>query len=60
MGLETVHPKILERLNKKMTTEQFATAARRLREHDIDLRVFILVKPPFMVEEKLSTGPNAL
>ncbi len=52
MGLETVHPEILERLNKKMTTEQFAAAARRLREHDIDLRVFILVKPPFMREEE--------
>ena len=52
MGLETVHPEVLGRLNKRMTTAQFATAARRLREHDIDLRVFILVKPPFMVEEE--------
>ncbi len=52
MGLETVHPEILERLNKRMTTAQFAAAARRLREHDIDLRVFILVKPPFMREDE--------
>jgi radical SAM enzyme (TIGR01210 family) len=51
MGLETVHPEILERLNKRMTTDQFEAAARRLQEHDIDLRVFILVKPPFMKEE---------
>jgi radical SAM enzyme (TIGR01210 family) len=51
MGLETVHPEILERLNKRMTTEQFEGAAHRLREHGIDLRVFILVKPPFMKEE---------
>jgi len=52
MGLETVHPQILERLNKRMTTDQFASAAALLREHDIDLRVFILVKPPFMCEEE--------
>ena len=48
MGLETVHPSILPRLNKRMTLEQFAAAAEFLRAHDIDLRVFILVKPPFM------------
>jgi radical SAM enzyme (TIGR01210 family) len=52
MGLETVHPQILERLNKRMTTDQFAAAASLLREHDIDLRVFILVKPPFMRKEE--------
>lgn len=51
MGLETVHPEILPRLNKRMTTDQFAAAAHFLREHEIDLRVFILVKPPFMREE---------
>lgn len=52
MGLETVHPDVLKRLNKRMTTEQFASAAQLLRSHDIDLRVFILVKPPFMQEEE--------
>ncbi|MDQ1410731.1 MAG: archaeosine synthase beta-subunit [Acidobacteriaceae bacterium] len=48
MGLETVHPDILPRLNKRMTLEQFSSAAKFLRTHDIDLRVFILVQPPFM------------
>lgn len=52
MGLETVHPEILDRLNKRMTLEQFRAAADRLDGHDIDLRVFILVKPPFMKEEE--------
>jgi len=52
MGLETVHPQILARLNKRMTTDQFAAAAEMLRRNDIDLRVFILVKPPFMQEEE--------
>ena len=50
MGLETVHPEILPRLNKRMTLEQFSTAANFLRQNDIALRVFILVKPPFMHE----------
>jgi hypothetical protein len=50
MGLETVHPEILPALNKRMSLPQFASAARFLRENSIDLRVFILVKPPFMQE----------
>jgi archaeosine synthase beta-subunit len=48
MGLETIHPQVLEKLNKRMTAAQFAAAAYRLRANDIDLRVFILVQPPFM------------
>ena len=48
MGLETVHPIALERLNKRMTTAQFAQAAAHLRENPIDLRVFVLVQPPFI------------
>lgn len=48
MGLETAHPEILERLNKRMTLEQFSAAADFLRVNGIDLRVFILVQPPFM------------
>lgn len=52
MGLETVHPEILQKLNKRMTVEQFRGAADFLRANGIDLRVFILVKPPFMREEE--------
>jgi hypothetical protein len=48
MGLETVHPISLERLNKRMTTAQFAKAAAYLRKYSIDLRVFVLVQPPFI------------
>ncbi|HEX4536502.1 MAG TPA: hypothetical protein VH140_06120 [Candidatus Acidoferrum sp.] len=48
MGLETVHPEVLPKLNKRMTLNQFSTAATFLGEHNIDLRVFILVQPPFM------------
>ncbi|HTF65342.1 MAG TPA: hypothetical protein VK638_21925 [Edaphobacter sp.] len=52
MGLETVHPMALERLNKRMTLKQFADAAERLRENAIDLRVFILVQPPFVCKDQ--------
>jgi archaeosine synthase beta-subunit len=48
MGLETVHPEILSRLNKRMSADQFADAAGFLRNHGMDLRVFVLVQPPFM------------
>jgi radical SAM enzyme (TIGR01210 family) len=48
MGLETAHPDILPRLNKRMTLAQFSIAANFLRTHHIGLRVFILVQPPFM------------
>jgi radical SAM enzyme (TIGR01210 family) len=58
MGLETVHPHILERLNKGMTLERFAHAAAMLRKHDIDLRVFILLKPPFMQESQAVEWAN--
>jgi hypothetical protein len=50
MGLETVHPEVLARLNKRMTLDQFAGAAEFLRRNEIALRVFILVKPPFLDE----------
>jgi radical SAM enzyme (TIGR01210 family) len=52
MGLETVHPQILPRLNKGMTLEQFSSAANALRRSAIDLRAFILVKPPFLGEQE--------
>jgi radical SAM enzyme (TIGR01210 family) len=54
MGLETVHPDALPRLNKRMTLEDFSAAAGFLRSNDIDLRVFILVQPPFVPEEEAS------
>ena len=50
LGLETVHPTVGPRLNKGMTLDQFASAAARLQQNNIALRVFILVKPPFMDE----------
>ena len=50
LGLETAHPAVLERLNKRLTLSQFRTAAAFLRAAGIDLRVFILVRPPWLTE----------
>ncbi|HTE18260.1 MAG TPA: radical SAM protein [Armatimonadota bacterium] len=50
MGLETVHPEVLPRLNKRMTLEQFRRAASFLADNGIALRVFILVRPPWLTE----------
>lgn len=50
MGLETVHPDILPRLNKRMTLDDFRRAADFLRTNDIELRAFLLLKPPFLKE----------
>ena len=48
MGLESVHPAALSRLNKRMTPEDFARAAAQLRRHDVDVRAFLLIQPPGM------------
>jgi radical SAM enzyme (TIGR01210 family) len=50
LGLETVHADVLERLNKRMTTESFARAAAFLGAEGIALRVFVLVGLPFLGE----------
>jgi hypothetical protein len=61
MGLETAHPGVLEKLNKRMTLDQFAEAAEFLRNNSIDLRVFILVQPPFMrPDESLDWAQRSL
>ncbi len=48
IGLETAHPDVLARLNKRMTLEAFRRAADFLHRRDIALRVFVLLSPPFM------------
>jgi sugar phosphate isomerase/epimerase len=35
-----------------MTLDDFASAARSLREHDVAIRAFILVRPPFLSEDE--------
>jgi hypothetical protein len=48
LGLETAHPEVLEKLNKKFNLDQFARAADFLAAGRIALRVFLLVNPPFL------------
>jgi radical SAM enzyme (TIGR01210 family) len=48
MGLETIHPQVLPRLNKKFDLGHFSRAAEFLRTAGIAMRAFVLVKPPFL------------
>ncbi len=50
IGLETVHPEVLDRLNKRFTVADFRSAAVLLAQHDIAMRVFLLLRPPFLSE----------
>ena len=51
MGLESIHPAVLPRLNKQMTAEDFSRAARFLRSNGIDVRAFILLNPPYLTDK---------
>lgn len=51
LGLETVHPEVLPRLNKQMTLDEFAVAVKRLHADGVKTRAFILVRPPFLSDD---------
>jgi radical SAM enzyme (TIGR01210 family) len=55
MGLETTHPTALNALNKRMTADDFARAARWLRDRSISVRVFLLIHPPFIPPDEQDT-----
>ncbi len=48
LGLETIHPEVLPRLNKHMTQSDFESAISRLSGWDIPTRAFILLRPPYL------------
>jgi radical SAM enzyme (TIGR01210 family) len=52
LGLETIHPQILPALNKQMTLSDFSRAVDFLRAAEIDVRAFILLKPPGLDEQQ--------
>jgi radical SAM enzyme (TIGR01210 family) len=52
IGLETVQPDVLPRLNKQMTLDDFTGAVERLRGGGVRVRAFILLRPPFLSEEE--------
>ncbi|MFQ5464026.1 MAG: radical SAM protein, partial [Phycisphaerae bacterium] len=52
MGLETVDPSVLPRLNKRMTVADFDAAAARLLDWGVSVRAFILIRAPFQTESQ--------
>lgn len=52
LGLETIHPDVLPKLNKQLSPEDFKKAAIFLKSHEIDIRAFILLNPPFLTGEQ--------
>jgi radical SAM enzyme (TIGR01210 family) len=54
MGLETIHPDVLPKLNKQLTPEDFKKAAAFLTGHAIDVRAFVLLNPPYLTQPQES------
>jgi len=52
LGLETVHPEILLRLNKQMTVDDFSNSVSFLTKNSIHARAFILLRPPLLSESE--------
>ena len=52
MGLETIHPVASQHLNKRLDLERFDRAADFLREHEMDLRVFVLLGAPYVAPDE--------
>lgn len=54
MGLETIHPDVLPKLNKQLAPEDFKCATKFLNQNNIDVRAFILLNPPYLTDAKES------
>jgi len=52
MGLETIKPGLLRKLNKKMSPEDFGNSVKYLKRNGIQSRAFILLRPPFHSEDE--------
>ncbi len=52
LGLETIHPELLPRLNKRMSLDDFQRAAVFLRESKVAMRAFVLVGLPWLPESE--------
>ncbi|MEM6456101.1 MAG: radical SAM protein [Acidobacteriota bacterium] len=54
LGVETIHPEAMRRIGKRVTRDDLARAADRLRDADIALRAFVLIGAPYVpVDETL-------
>lgn len=52
IGLETVHPWILLKLNKQMTLDDFSNSVSYLTKNGISSRAFIMLRPPLLSESE--------
>lgn len=52
LGVESVQPGMLRRLNKGMTRDDVDRAIRRLRNDAIDVRAFLLLRPPWTGDDE--------
>ncbi|MFN8241301.1 MAG: hypothetical protein U0X39_11220 [Bacteroidales bacterium] len=52
MGLEIADNEILRALNKKMTTNDYCRASDFLRDNNMPVRTFVLLRPPFLTEHE--------
>ena len=52
LGLETIHPEALKKLNKRVSLDQFRTAANFVTKNNMSLRTFVLLQPPFIPTEE--------
>lgn len=52
LGLETAHPTVLARLNKRMTVDDFRRAAGYLAANEVRVRAFVLLPPPFLARRE--------
>ncbi|MFP6765964.1 MAG: radical SAM protein [Planctomycetaceae bacterium] len=52
LGLESVHPDVLPRLNKQMTLDDFDRAVEFLVTEGIQVRSFVLLRPPFLSDQE--------
>jgi archaeosine synthase beta-subunit len=50
IGLETARPDVLKKLNKHMALTDFSHSVGFLHHHNISVRAFILLNPPFLNE----------
>jgi len=52
MGLETIHPGVLPKLNKRLSKEDFKEVSGFLRRNKIQMRAFVLLNPPFLTDQR--------
>ena len=52
IGLETAHPEVLEKMNKRMNLNEFRQCVQFLTGNGIRSRAFTLLRPPFLTEQE--------